>query len=122
MESGADEGDLPPGTVKVSPEKQQMIGVRVGLAERKGTTHTFGPSEELPRMRTGFTVWSHPLKGGWSISRGDDGDPGGQGPAPVQNLQAGDILNRDMVSGQQVFFLALNTLDRKKADHVPRNS
>jgi len=28
MGSGGDEANLPPGTVKMSPEKQQMIGLR----------------------------------------------------------------------------------------------
>jgi membrane fusion protein, copper/silver efflux system len=30
-----------------------------------------------------------------------------------------DIFNREIVSGQQAFFLALNALDRKKSDHAP---
>jgi len=34
MGSGGDEGDLPPGAVKVSPEKQQMIGVKVVTVEK----------------------------------------------------------------------------------------
>jgi membrane fusion protein, copper/silver efflux system len=31
---------LPPGTVRISPEKQQMIGVKVAPAEKKAITHT----------------------------------------------------------------------------------
>ena len=38
--SGGDEGDLPPGNVKVSPEKQQMIGVKVVTVEKAPWSHT----------------------------------------------------------------------------------
>src|SRR5512137_2202320 len=35
----AESASLPPGTIKVSPEKQQLIGVRVATAEKKGLRH-----------------------------------------------------------------------------------
>src|SRR5512143_3333757 len=38
--SSSDLVSLPAGTVKVSPEKQQLIGVRVATAEKKGLVHT----------------------------------------------------------------------------------
>ena len=40
MGSGGNGGDLPPGTVKVSPEKQQMIGVKVATVEKTPWSHT----------------------------------------------------------------------------------
>jgi Cu(I)/Ag(I) efflux system membrane fusion protein len=40
MGSGGDEADLPPGAVKVSPERQQMIGVKVVTVEKAPWTHT----------------------------------------------------------------------------------
>ncbi len=38
--SGGDEEDLPPGAVKVSPEKQQMIGVKVVTVEKAPWSYT----------------------------------------------------------------------------------
>jgi Cu(I)/Ag(I) efflux system membrane fusion protein len=40
MQSGGNEGDLPPGAVKVSPEKQQMIGVKVVTVEKAPWSQT----------------------------------------------------------------------------------
>jgi RND family efflux transporter MFP subunit len=37
--SGAQPASLPPGTIKVSPEKQQLIGVRLATAEKKPLLH-----------------------------------------------------------------------------------
>lgn len=34
-----DGGTMPPGTVKITPQKQQLIGVRIGTAERVSETH-----------------------------------------------------------------------------------
>ena len=39
-ESGNDTSSMPPGTVKITPEKQQMIGVKLGTVEKKAMTHT----------------------------------------------------------------------------------
>jgi membrane fusion protein, copper/silver efflux system len=39
-ESGNDTSSMPPGTVKISPEKQQLIGVKLGAVERKALTQT----------------------------------------------------------------------------------
>jgi hypothetical protein len=35
-----DTSSLPPGTVRISPEKQQMIGVRIGEVEKTSGSHT----------------------------------------------------------------------------------
>jgi membrane fusion protein, copper/silver efflux system len=39
-ESQGDLASMPPGAVRISPEKQQMVGIRVGQVERKPATHT----------------------------------------------------------------------------------
>ena len=117
--SGGDEGDLPPGTVKVSPEKQQMIGVRVGLAERRATTHTIRTFGRVAADENRIHRLVAPVEG-WVV----DLDEGTTGSLVAKNqilckISGRDIFNRDIISGQQAFFLALNTLDRKKSDHVP---
>ena len=35
-----DTSSLPPGTVRITPERQQAIGVRVGVVDKKPVTHT----------------------------------------------------------------------------------
>jgi Cu(I)/Ag(I) efflux system membrane fusion protein len=119
MGPGGDEGDLPPGTVKVSPEKQQMIGVRVGLVERRGATHTIRTFGRVAADENRIHRVVAPVEG-WVV----DLDKGTTGSLVAKDqilckISGRDIFNRDIVSGQQAFFLALNTLDRKKSDHVP---
>ena len=119
MGSGGDEANLPPGTVKMSPEKQQMIGVRVGLAERRGTTHTirtFGrvavDENRIYRVVSASEGWLVDLQGGTtgSLVAKDQ---------ILAKISGRDVFNRDIISGQQAFFLALSTLERKKADKAP---
>ena len=119
MGSGDDEANLPPGTVKMSPEKQQMIGVRVGLAERRGTTHTirtFGrvavDENRIYRVVSASEGWLVDLQGGTtgSLVAKDQ---------ILAKISGRDVFNRDIISGQQAFFLALSTLERKKADKAP---
>ena len=117
--SESDDGDRPPGIVKVSPEKQQVIGVQVGLAERKGTTHTirtFGrvavDENRIYRVVSASEGWLVDLQGGTtgSLVAKDQ---------ILSKISGRDVFNRDIVSGQQAFFLALSTLDRRKADKAP---
>ena len=119
MQSGGDGADLPPGTVKVSPEKQQLIGVRVGLAERRGTTHTirtFGrvvaDENRIYRLVAPSEGWLDDFQGGTtgSLVAKDQ---------ILSKFTGRDNLSRDIIRDQQVFFLALNTRDRKKADKAP---
>jgi len=37
---GNDTSSMPPGTVRITPEKQQIIGVKLGTVEKKAVTHT----------------------------------------------------------------------------------
>jgi membrane fusion protein, copper/silver efflux system len=39
-ESGNDTSSMPPGTVRIIPEKQQLIGVKLGTVEKKAATYT----------------------------------------------------------------------------------
>jgi multidrug efflux pump subunit AcrA (membrane-fusion protein)/YHS domain-containing protein len=39
-EPETDTSSLPPGTVRITPERQQAIGVRVGVVDKKPVTHT----------------------------------------------------------------------------------
>ena len=118
--SGGDETDLPPGTVKVSPEKQQMIGVQVGTVEKGPFTHTIralgrvsADENRIYRVISPVEGWLVDLEGGTtgSLVKKDQ---------LLCRISGRDIFNRDIISGQQAYFLALNTLDRKKTEHVPR--
>ena len=118
MGSGGDEGDRTPGTVKVSPEKQQVIGVQVGLAERTEATRTVRTigrvavdENRVFRLVSSTEGWLHDLQGGTtgSLVKKDQ---------ILSKFSGRDILNRDILSGQQALFLALSTLERNKAENA----
>jgi RND family efflux transporter MFP subunit len=113
LASGSDEGPGTPGAVKVNPEKQQMIGVRVGLAEGKGTTHTvrtFGrvvPDENrIFRLVAPADGWILDLEGGTT------------GSLLSKDQVLSSFYSGDLATGQQSLFYALNTLDKYKAGNA----
>jgi Cu(I)/Ag(I) efflux system membrane fusion protein len=119
IESASEQPEGAPGTIRMSLERQQLIGVRVGLVERRATTHTiraFGrvvaDENRIHRVVAPAEGWLVDLQGGTT----------GSLVAKDQilcKISSRDIFNRDLVSGQQAYFLALAALDRKKADHAP---
>ena len=116
-----DEGDRPAGVVKLGPEKQQVIGVRVGSAEKKETSYTLRAlgrvavdENRIHRLVAPSEGWLVDLQGGTT----------GSLVAKDQilcRISGRDIFNRDIVSGQHAYFLALNTLDRKTGDSAPED-
>ncbi len=109
--SGSDDGSGTPGTVKVSPEKQQVIGVRVGLAEKKRTTYTirtFGrvvaDENRIYRLVSPAEGWILDLQGGTT------------GSLVAKDQILSSFFSGDLTAGQQSLFYALNTLDKYKAD------
>jgi hypothetical protein len=67
---GADvRGGVPPGTVKITAHKQQIIGVQVGVAERVSETHTIRTLDASHRMKTGYSRSFRPQMAGCHISR-----------------------------------------------------
>ena len=120
IESGSDDGVRTPGAVRVNPEKQQVIGVQVGLAERKGTTHTIRTSGRvvIDENRTYRLV--SPADG-WIL----DLQEGTTGSLVSKDQVLSSFYSGDLAAGQQSLFYALNTLDKYKdgkASEVQINS
>lgn len=99
----------PPGMVLVSPEKQQMLGIRIVEAQKTsgtGTLRTLGrvavDETRLFRITTavdGLVRHAGPIVSG-SMVRKDE--------------VLGTFYNRDFLTAQQTYLYALNTMDRFK--------
>lgn len=100
---------LPPGAVQVSPQKQQLIGLRVGQATRSAGTGTLRVLGRVALDETRVYRLSTPV----------DGLVRSTGSNVTGNLVAKDevlatFYNRDFLTAQQSYLYALNTMDRFK--------
>ncbi len=100
---------MPSGTVKISPERQQAIGVKVGVVERRLVTHTL---RILGRVAVDDTrqYIVNAATGGWVMDI-----------APVTPgvlVKKGDVLASfyapELLGAQQSYLYGLNALDRLK--------
>jgi len=101
---------LPAGSVKVSPEKQQIIGVRLGLVTKGPYTHvlrTLGKvavdESRVYRLTAGVSGWIQQTYGNstGSLVQKDE---------PLATFYSPEIL-----LAQQSYFFALSSLDRAQA-------
>jgi RND family efflux transporter MFP subunit len=113
IESVSDEGTATPGTVKLNPEKQQVIGVQVGPVEKKGTTHTLRTlgrvvvdENRIYRLVSPAEGWILDLQGGTT------------GSLVAKDQILSSFFSGDLTGGQQSLFYALTTLDKYKAGNV----
>ena len=113
MDAGSDDGAGTPGTVKVNPEKQQMIGVRVGPAERKGTTHTIRTFGRVVVDENRIYRLVSPAEG-WIL----DLQEGTTGSLVAKDQILSSFYSGDLTGGQQSLFYALTTLDKYKAGNA----
>ena len=98
---------LPPGAIQVSPEKQQLIGVRTGTAEKRSVSDTIRllgrvsfDETQVYRVTTATDGWIRsilPLTVGTVVKKND--------------LLA-TFYSREFLTIQQSYFYALNTKDR----------
>jgi membrane fusion protein, copper/silver efflux system len=98
---------MPPGTVKISPEKQQIIGVRVSVAEKTETTLMFralgrvaADENRIHRVVSTTEGWVRRLKGGTT------------GSLVKKDQLLATFYSRDMLSGLQALFFAISTKER----------
>ena len=107
---------LHPGTVKVSPEKQQILGVRLGKVTKAPYTHmlrTLGKvavdENRIYRVTAGVSGWVQQTYGNSTGSVVQKDDP------------LASFYSPEFPAAQQAYFYALNSLDRVKArgDTVP---
>jgi membrane fusion protein, copper/silver efflux system len=106
----ADEVPAPsgtPGTVRISAEKQQLIGIRTAEVQHGGGRHTFRTSGRVTVDETrvyrltstvdGWVLKTFPLAAGNRVTRG-------------QTLLT--FYSRDFLGAEQAYFYALDSLDR----------
>jgi membrane fusion protein, copper/silver efflux system len=109
-ESFESSNSMPSGTVRITPERQQLLGVRSGLVEKKATTHTLrilglvAPDENrLFRLNASTELWIRkvypPTTG--SLVRRDE---------PLLAYYATNFL-----TAAQSYLYALDTWDRQRA-------
>jgi membrane fusion protein, copper/silver efflux system len=102
---------MPPGTVRISPEKQQLIGVRIGQAEKTSGSHilrTLGrvviDENRIYRLITPVEGWVKEIHGGTT------------GSIVEKDQVLAHFYSRDILTPQQAYFYALNALDRFKKE------
>ncbi|MCX6923348.1 MAG: efflux RND transporter periplasmic adaptor subunit, partial [Verrucomicrobia bacterium] len=100
---------MPPGALKISAEKQQLIGLRVAPVERRSGTRT---SRALGKVALDETRV-------FRVSAAVDGWVRSAGPVVTGSIvQKDEVLatfyNRDFLTAQQTYLYALNTMDRFK--------
>jgi membrane fusion protein, copper/silver efflux system len=100
---------MPPGTVKISPEKQQIIGVKVGLAEKTESARTIRTlgrvavdENRIHRLVSPTEGWLRNLREGTT------------GSLVKKDQILATFYSRDLLSGIRALFFAITTIDRYK--------
>ena len=97
----------PPGTVRISPQRQQLIGVRVAFVERKGGIHTFRvlgriAVDETRIYRINATV------DGWITKT----LPNSSGTFVQKNQTLASFYSPEFLAAGQALLFALSSMDR----------
>ncbi len=105
----ADESSLPPGTVQISPERQQMIGVRIDQVEKaqqKYTLRTLGrvAADETRTYRVNSAV------DGWIEKTYDNGT----GSLAKKDETLASFYSPEFLSAEQAYIYALSSFDRSQ--------
>ena len=101
---------MPPGAVKISPEKQQIIGVKVGLVEKTETTRTIRTLGRVALDENRIYRVVSPSEG-WVRHLYE----GTTGSLVKKDQILATFYSRDMLSGLQALFFAVSTKERYKA-------
>ena len=100
---------LPPGAVKISPEKQQLIGVRVAVVEKAPYTHTLRTLGKVAVDETRI-YRLNAFVDGWILKTFNNST----GSLVMKDEPLASFYSRDFLTAQQAYFYALDTLDRLK--------
>ena len=100
-------GQLPPGTVKIGPESQQLIGVKVGRVEKRSGKHVVRilgriAVDETRIYRINATI------DGWVTQT----LPNATGMLVKKNETLGGFYSPEFLSAQQALIFALSSMDR----------
>jgi membrane fusion protein, copper/silver efflux system len=107
--SGADtgKGSLPPGSVQISPEKQQIIGMRVEQAEITKGVHNIRILGRVAPDQTRIYVINAALDG-WIV----DANPNTVGSLVQKDEILAYFYSPELLGSQQAYIFALNAMDR----------
>jgi len=105
-----DTSSLSPGTVKISPEKQQAIGVRVGVVEKKAVTHTLRILGRVAADETRIYKINSAVDG-WIRKTFDNST----GSLVKKDELLATFYSPDFLGAQQAYIFALSSLDRFQA-------
>ncbi len=107
--TASDTSSLPAGTVNVSPEKQQLIGVKVATVEKAPVRHTIRVLGRVTLDETRVFRVTVPVDG---LVR--EAGPIVTGDIVRKDEVLATFYNRDFLTAQQTYLYALNTMDRFK--------
>ena len=101
--------NLPPGAVKVTSQKQQLIGVRLGVVEKAPFKHTL---RALGRVAVDETriYRLNAFVDGWILKVFNNST----GSLVMKDEPLASFYSRDFITAEQAYFYALSTLDRLK--------
>jgi membrane fusion protein, copper/silver efflux system len=102
-----DASSMPPGTVKISPEKQQMIGVSAAPVEKKAITHTIRLLGRVAPDETRLYVINATIDG-WITKT----LPNSTGSYVKKNETLAAFYSPEFLSAAQALLFALSSADR----------
>ncbi len=104
--------DLAPGSVKVKPEKQQLIGVRVAAVAKAPYTHTLRALGRVALDETRVYKLNSFVEG-WILKTFDHGT----GSLTMKDEPVATFYSRDYLTAQQSYLYTLSSLDRIQSGH-----
>ncbi|HEX9136692.1 MAG TPA: efflux RND transporter periplasmic adaptor subunit, partial [Nitrospirota bacterium] len=109
--------NLPPGTVRINTDRQQLIGVEVGTVEKKPASQTIRVTgrvsvDETREYRINAT------SDGWI----QDVFPVTVGSFVTKNQPLASFYSPEFLSAEQAYFYALNALDRFAQQDPPNEA
>jgi RND family efflux transporter MFP subunit len=105
----ADRGSSPqvPGTVKISPQRQQILGMRLGYAERMEGVHNLRITGRVAPDETRIYTVNAALDG-WIV----EARPNTVGSLVRKNEILASFYSPEFLGSEQAFIYALNAMDR----------
>jgi RND family efflux transporter MFP subunit len=106
-------GDEPPGSVAVDARKRQLIGIRVGAAEKAPFTHNLRVLGRIAADATRLFLINSATSG-WVMNVG----PASPGTLVKKDEVLATFYAPELLGAQQAFLYGLNTIDRLKEQQV----
>ena len=104
--------NLPPGAVKITPQKQQFIGVRVGVVEKAPYTHMLRALGKVAVDETRIYRLNSFVEG-WILKVFNNST----GSLVMKDEPLASFYSRDFLTAQQSYLYSLSVLDRfRKGD------